>query len=171
LVIRPATVCGYSPRLRLDLTVNILTNHAVNGERIVVFGGSQLRPNIHIEDITDLYAKSLEWPEEKIDGQIFNAGYQNRSVREIAEIVRGVVGRDVEVTTTPSSDLRSYHISSKKIERELGFVPRHTIEEAVGDLVAAFREGKVPDPMTDVRYYNIKLMQSLDLSQLTVTTT
>ena len=88
LILRPATVCGYSPRLRLDLTVNILTNHAVNNNRIKVFGGDQKRPNIHIEDVADLYVESLSYPKEKIAGQIFNAGYENHSVRQIADLVK-----------------------------------------------------------------------------------
>jgi len=163
LILRPATVCGYSPRLRLDLTVNILTNHAVNNRRITVFGGQQMRPNIHIEDMADLYVKSLEWPDEAIDGNIFNAGYENYRIIEIAEMVRSVVGKDVEIVTTPTDDHRSYHISSEKIKRELGFVPQHTIEDAVRDLVTAFEAGKIPNSMTDIRYYNIKTMQHLRL--------
>jgi len=85
-IIRPATVCGYSPRQRLDLTVNILTNHAINKRGITVFGGKQLRPNIHMEDMTDLYVKLLEYPSEKIHREIFNAGYENHKIIEIAEI-------------------------------------------------------------------------------------
>jgi nucleoside-diphosphate-sugar epimerase len=163
LILRPATVCGYSPRLRLDLTVNILTNHAVNGKKITVFGGQQMRPNIHIEDVIDLYVKALEWPDEAIDGKVFNAGYENQKVIEIAEIVRGVVGEDVEIVTTPTDDNRSYRISSEKIKRELGFVPKHAIKDAVRDLVAAFRAGKIPNPMTDIRYYNVKTMLARQL--------
>ncbi len=159
VVLRPATVCGYSPRLRLDLAVNILTNLAVNTGRITVFGGQQKRPNIHIEDVTDLYIQLLEMPTEKIAGKIFNAGYENHRVMEIAEMVKGVVGEDgVEITTTASSDNRSYHISSEKIKRELGFEPKHTIEEGIQDLRDAFKAGKIPDPMNDIRYYNVKLM-------------
>jgi nucleoside-diphosphate-sugar epimerase len=163
LILRPATVCGYSPRLRLDLTVNILTNHAINNGKITVFGGGQKRPNIHIEDMTDLYVKSLQWPDEAIDGKIFNAGYENHTVTEIAEMVRNVVGEKVEIVTTPTNDNRSYHISSEKIKRELGFVPQHTIEDAVKDLADAFRANMIPDSMTDIRYYNIKMMQDLNL--------
>ncbi|HJX13621.1 MAG TPA: NAD-dependent epimerase/dehydratase [Dehalococcoidales bacterium] len=163
LILRPATVCGYSPRLRLDLTVNILTNHAVNNRRITAFGGQQMRPNIHIADVADLYVKSLEWPDEAIDGRIFNAGYENHRIIEIAETVRGVVGKDVQIVTTPSDDTRSYHISSEKIKKELGFVPGHTIEEAVRDLVNAFRSGRIPQSMTDIRYYNVKTMLAIQL--------
>jgi nucleoside-diphosphate-sugar epimerase len=122
-----------------------------------------MRPNIHIEDVADLYVRSLEWPEEAIDGQVFNAGYENHRVLEIAQIAREVVGKEVEIVTTPTNDHRSYHISSEKINRELGFVPQHSIQEAVVDLVAAFNAGKAPGPMTDPRYYNIKTMQALKL--------
>ena len=163
LVLRPATVCGYSPRLRLDLSVNILTNHAVNKGTITVFGGSQMRPNIHIEDMTDAYLAALRWPDAGIDGKIFNVGYENHPIGDIARMVQEVVGPGVTITTTPTDDLRSYHISSEKIHRELGFSPRCTIRDAVCDLVSAFRAGKIPNPMTDARYYNIKTMQAVKL--------
>lgn len=169
VIIRPATVCGYSQRLRLDLTVNILTNHAVNAGRITVFGGSQKRPNIHIADIADLYVTLLDLPADRIYKQIYNAGYENHTVREIAEMVRDVVlhsglRRSVEIVTAPTNDTRSYHISSEKIKRELGFEPRRTIEDAIRDLCEAFREGRIPDSMTDVRYYNLKTMQARRLT-------
>lgn len=163
VTIRPATVCGYSPRLRLDLSVNILTNHAINKNRITVFGGEQWRPNIHIEDICDLYVDLLERPAGQIAGKIWNAGYQNLKVREIAETVRSVVGKQVEIVTEPTNDNRSYRVTSKKIERELGFRPRHTVEDAVRDLKAAFGAGKIPDPLTAIRYFNIKTMQNIQL--------
>ena len=163
LVLRPATVCGYSPRLRLDLSVNILTNHAVSERVIRVFGGEQLRPNIHIADTVDLYLLSLEAPEALIDGRTFNAGWENRSILEIATTVRDVVGDGVDVVRTPTDDLRSYHISSELIRRELGFTPKRTIADAVRSLVDAFRAGLVPDSMTDSRYYNVKRMQELAL--------
>jgi nucleoside-diphosphate-sugar epimerase len=163
LVLRPATVCGWSPRLRLDLTVNILSNHAYHNRKIKVFGGGQMRPNIHIQDMTDLYLNALVWEDEAIDGKIFNAGYENHTVSEIASIVREVVGRDVTVETTPTNDNRSYHISSEKIREELGFVPTHSIHDAVKDLVDAFESGRVPHPMDDPRYYNIRLMQQVSL--------
>lgn len=164
VVIRPATVCGYSPRLRLDLTVNILTNLAINTGCITVFGGQQKRPNIHIQDITDLYVRLLEYPDELIAGKIFNAGYENHRVSEIAEMVRGIVGKDgVKITTTPTNDNRSYHISSEKIKQTLDFEPKHTIEDAIKDLCTAFKAGKIPNPMDDIRYYNIKTMLAKQL--------
>lgn len=162
LILRPATVCGYSPRLRLDLTVNILTNHAVNNRRIKVEGGRQKRPNIHIEDISEVYVKSLEWPVRDIDGNIFNVGYENHEVKEIAKIVQNVVG-DVEIYTEPTDDLRSYHISSDKIQKELGYIPSHTIHDAIHDLSTALQSGRVPNAMTDMGYYNVKMMQHMAL--------
>lgn len=164
LTLRPATVCGYAPRLRLDVIVNILTNHAVNNGRITVFGGEQMRPNIHIDDMTDLYVAALDYPDELIDGRVFNAGYENHRVRELAEIVREGAHRDVEIVVSPTDDNRSYHVSSAKIARELGFVPKRTIGDAVASLVTAFEAGRVPDAMSDPRYYNVKMMQSLGLA-------
>lgn len=163
VIIRPATVCGYAPRLRLDLTVNILTNHAVTNGVIKVFGGQQLRPNLHIEDMTDLYLRLLAAPDEAIDGKVWNAGYDNMRVSEIADLVREEVGQHVEVVVTPTDDLRSYHVSSEKIRRELGFTPRRSIADAVADLKTAFGIGQIPNSMTDDRYYNIKRMQSINL--------
>ncbi len=170
VVVRPATVCGYSPRQRLDLTVNILTSQAVNVGAISVFGGAQTRPNIHIEDMADLYLRLLEAPAEQIAGKTFNAGYQNHTVAELADMVRDVVAREmperqgVRITTSPSDDPRSYHISSERMKRELGFVPRRTIEDAVRDLVRAFRAGRIPNALTDDRYYNVKTLQQVELT-------
>lgn len=164
VIVRPATVCGYSPRLRLDLTVNILTNHAYTNGRIRVFGGSQYRPNIHIEDITDLYVDLLSRPADQVAGKVWNAGYENQTVDQIAESVRCVVGgENVEIAHEPTDDLRSYRICSDKIRDDLGFTAKHTIEDAVRDLVAAFEAGKIPDSMTDPRYFNIKTMQKIGL--------
>jgi nucleoside-diphosphate-sugar epimerase len=163
VTLRPATVCGYAPRLRLDLTVNILTNHAINNGRITVFGGDQLRPNIHVEDMTDLYLQLLDAPDEVIDGKIWNAGYHNLKVSTIAEMVKAEVGPKVDIVVTPTDDHRSYHVSSEKIRRELGFSARRSVKDAIVDLRTAFSAGKVPNSMTDDRYYNIKRMQSLKL--------
>lgn len=163
VTIRPATVCGYAPRLRLDLTVNILTNLAITNRRITVFGGEQLRPNLHVEDMTDLYLLLLEAEAAKVDGGIWNAGYHNLKVREIADMVRERVGDRVEIVVTPTDDHRSYHVSSAKIQRDLGFEAKRTVSDAIMDLKAAFEAGKVPNSMTDDKYYNIKRMQSVHL--------
>jgi nucleoside-diphosphate-sugar epimerase len=163
VILRPATVCGFAPRLRLDLTVNILTNLAINNGRITVFGGAQLRPNIHVDDMTDLYRLLLETPDTAIDGKVWNAGYHNLKVMEIAEKVREEIGPQVEIVVTPTDDHRSYHVSSELIRRDLGFLARRTVEDAIVDLRDAFSAGKVPNAMTDDRYYNIKRMQTLRL--------
>jgi nucleoside-diphosphate-sugar epimerase len=164
VILRPATVCGYAPRLRLDLTVNILTNLAINNGRITVFGGDQLRPNIHIEDMTDLYLLLLEAPAAAVDGKIWNAGYHNLKVMEIAEKVRAKIGNNVEIVVTPTDDHRSYHVSSELIRRDLGFLAKRSVEDAIVDLREAFTAGKVPNSMTDDRYYNIKRMQNRRLA-------
>lgn len=163
VTIRPATVCGYAPRLRLDLSVNILTNFAVNKGFIKVFGGDQLRPNIHIDDMVDAYLLLLEADDAKVDGKIFNAGYENHSIMDIANMVKKVVGKDVEIKVEPTNDNRSYHVSSEKIKRELGFTAKRTIEDAVISLKDAFDAGKVPNSFDDEMYFNIKRMQSLGL--------
>ena len=164
VTIRPATVCGYSPRQRLDVVVNILTNLAYHDRKISVFGGNQLRPNIHIKDMVDAYMLLLTAPKEKIAGKIFNAGYENQPVKELAETVKSVVGKDVKLITTSTDDNRSYHISSKKIKDELGFETTHTIREAVEDLCIAFEKGLLPNSLEAEMYFNIKRMQSLNLT-------
>jgi nucleoside-diphosphate-sugar epimerase len=163
VTIRPATVCGYSPRQRLDVVVNILTNLAYHKREISVFGGEQLRPNIHIADMVESYIVALNAPNEVVAGQAYNAGYENQPVRELAETVRSVVGEDVRLVTTPTDDNRSYHISSEKIRRELGFRAQHTIREAVADLLQAFEVGRLPNSLEDEVYFNIRRMQSLEL--------
>ena len=169
VVIRPATICGYSPRLRLDLTVNILSNHAYNKGEITVFGGKQYRPNIHIDDITDLYVQLVDEPAERISGKTFNAGYQNNTVMDIATAVKGVVETEhpekhpLSLITTPSDDVRSYRITSEKIAKELQFTPKHTIEDAVSDLCGAFSSGKITDSLVDSKYYNINTMKEIGL--------
>ena len=164
VTIRPATVCGYSPRQRLDVVVNILTNLAYHKREISVFGGDQLRPNIHIVDMVEAYVTLLNAPKEKIAGKVFNAGYENQTVKELAETVQAVVGNDVKLITTSTDDDRSYHISSKKIKEELGFEAIHTIRDAAQDLCTAFKKGLLPDSLDNEMYFNIKRMQNLDLA-------
>lgn len=170
LTIRPATVCGYGPRQRLDVIVNILTNHAVNNRKIKVLGGEQTRPNIHIDDMCSVYELALSAPSEKIDGKIYNAGGDNETVNSLAQMVKRVVeqdnvyGGEIELVVEPTNDNRSYRVSSKKIGAELGWYPQKTIEDAVRDLLAAFKDGRLKDTMTDERYFNIKTMQSVKLT-------
>jgi len=160
--IRPSTVCGYAPRLRLDLTVNILTNHAINNGKITVFGGQQKRPNLHIKDMVDVYLFMLKQDQGKIQKKIYNVGYENFKVMEIAEMVKKTLGTDIEIVVTPTDDNRSYHVNSDKIKRELGFAPKYTIEDAVMELKDAFEKGLIPDSMTDDKYFNIKRMQAFN---------
>ena len=166
-VIRPATLCGYSPRTRLDLSVNILTNHAVNKGKITVFGGAQMRPNLHIEDMVDAYVMMLEAPHEKIHGEIFNVAFQNHSIAEIAKIVKRIVEQEmpelgnIEIVTTPSNDNRSYHVNSDKVRRVLGFEPKRNLEDAVRDLARAFRNHLMPASFDDDWYYNVRTMKKI----------
>lgn len=164
VILRPATVCGHSPRMRFDLTVNILTLHALVHKKIKVFGGSQLRPNIHIADMVEVYRLLLESPSEKINQKIFNAGFQNRSVQDIAELVKEQIGDPaLEIVREPSNDLRSYHINSDKIYRELGFQPQHTIEEAIGSILTAYQRGTYQRPLDNPFYFNIQRMKELGI--------
>jgi nucleoside-diphosphate-sugar epimerase len=167
VVIRPATICGYSPRTRLDLSVNILTNHAVNKGEIQVFGGAQMRPNLHVDDMVDAYELMLNAPHEKIHGEIFNIGFQNHSIADIAQIVKRVVEEEmpekgeIKITTTLSNDTRSYHVNSDKVRRVLGFEPKRTIEDAVRDLTRAFRNHLLPKSFDDDWYYNVRTMKKI----------
>lgn len=164
VTIRPATVCGYSPRQRLDVVVNILTNLGWNKGEVSVFGGAQLRPNIHIEDMTDAYLLLLSAADKDVDGKVYNAGYENHSVMQLAEMVQRNVGPHVKLEVRPTNDMRSYHVSSKKIKDELGFEASHSIEDAVVDLIKAFKDGRLPDLLEDPRYFNIKMMQKVNLN-------
>ena len=163
VTLRPATVCGYSPRQRLDVVVNILTNLAYHKGEISVFGGSQLRPNIHIEDMAEAYMVILDAPDEKVSKKVFNVGCENHSVLELAKTVQEVVSGNVKLVVSPTDDLRSYHVSSEKILKELGFATRHSIKQASIDLVQAFEKGLLPNSLEDERYFNIKRMQSIHL--------
>ena len=161
--IRPATVCGYAPRQRLDVIVNILTNHAYHKKEIQIFGGSQLRPNIHIEDMARAYLVLIKADKKKINREIFNIGSTNHSVKEIAEKVKNNIGKDVKLTQIKSDDIRSYHISSKKIFEKLGFKTELTIEDAILDLKKAFDQKSFKNTLENENYFNIKKMQTLEL--------
>lgn len=168
VIIRPATVCGYAPRLRLDLTVNILTMAALTKRKITVLGGSQKRPNIHIDDMADLYVRLVDEDNEKIVGETFNAGCDNFSINEIAFLVKMIIEdhlktKTIEIERKPTEDLRSYRISSEKIKKELGWQPRLGVIDAIRSLAIAFDKGKIPDP-EDPKYINIKTMQKLNIS-------
>ena len=149
-IVRPATVCGLSPRMRLDVSVNMLTMQALTRGEITVFGGQQTRPNIHMEDITDLYLFLLDRPE--IRG-VYNAGFENLSILEIAEMVRERV--QAKITVTESNDPRSYRMNSDKL-LSIGFKPRKTVRDAIEDLVTAYQAGKLTD---EPHFHNLKWMQ------------
>lgn len=160
VVLRPATVCGWSPRIRLDLTVNILAISALVNKKIIVHGGQQLRPNIHIQDMAQAYLEMLEYPKEKISGEIFNVGFQNYPIIELAHMVKNIFKDEtISIETVPTDDTRSYHISSEKIKRVLRFTPKHTVEEAIIDIDRAYRKGLLKDALTNSRYYNIQRMK------------
>jgi len=159
VTIRPATVCGYAPRQRFDLTVNVMTKDAILKNKITVFGGEQKRPNLHMKDMCDVYKLLLTAPAKKIAGQIFNVGAQNMKVKEIARLIQEVVqaemGKMVEIITQRSTDNRSYHINSDKIYNVLGFRPKHTVEDAIRDICVRFQDGYWRDAATNPIYSNI----------------
>jgi nucleoside-diphosphate-sugar epimerase len=163
VTLRPATVCGYSPRQRLDLVVNVLTNLAYHNREITIFGGDQLRPNIHIQDMVRAYELFINTGDEKINGKIFNVGFENLTVNQLASEVQKVIGSDVKIKKLPTNDNRSYHISSKKIQDELGFVTNFSILNAIEDLKNAFEKKILSDCLINENYFNIKKMQSIKL--------
>jgi nucleoside-diphosphate-sugar epimerase len=154
-IVRPATVCGLSPRMRLDVSVNMLTMQALSKGRITVFGGAQTRPNIHIDDITDVYLHMIDHPD--VTG-IYNAGFENISILDIANIVTKHV--PVEIVVTESNDPRSYRVNSDKL-LATGFKPKKSVEDAVTEIISHYREGKLKD---EDRYYNLKWMEQTVLN-------
>jgi nucleoside-diphosphate-sugar epimerase len=162
-ILRPATICGYSPRQRLDLVVNILTNLAYHNREITIFGGDQLRPNIHIQDMVRAYELFISADSQKINRKIFNIGFENLTVNQLAHKVQKVIGLDVKIKKLPSEDNRSYHISSEKIKNELGFFTKYNILNAVEDLKIAFEKKILINSLTNENYFNIKKMQSINL--------
>ena len=168
VIFRPETVCGYGPRLRIDFSVNILTNHAINKKKMTVFGGQQLRPNLHIQDYADLCKILLDAPIDKVRNQVFNCGFQNMKIIDIALIVKKIVQREfpdlgeIPIETTTSNDNRSYHINSDKIKNILGFQPKYSIEDAVISLCKAFKEGRIPNSFDSDAYYNVRTMKAIN---------
>jgi len=167
VIFRPATVCGYAPRLRLDLSVNILTNHAYNKNRITVFGGEQLRPNLNIKDYCLAVELLINSETDKVKDQIFNIGYENMSILKIAELVQKVFktryAKDIEIVRTSSNDNRSYHINSDKVKDYLGFRPKFTITDAIESILDAFEADKIKDSFENDIYFNVKRMQNLNV--------
>tara|TARA_B100000686_G_C16714907_1_gene931401 strand:- start:9 stop:989 length:981 start_codon:yes stop_codon:yes gene_type:complete len=163
-VVRSATLCGFAPRQRLDVIVNIFANQGYHKRKLSIYGGEQLRPNIHIDDIVRFYILLLKVDEKKINGEIFNVGSKNHSVIEIANIVKSELGSDIIINKIESDDNRSYHISSEKVKKILGFDTKLTITDAVRDLRDAFENKLLPNSLTDEKYFNIKRMKSINLN-------
>lgn len=167
VIFRPATVCGYSLRQRLDLSVNILTNFAVNKKFIKVFGGDQLRPNLHIADYCSAVDLLISADENKVKDQIFNIGYQNLSIMKIAEKVKKVVEKefpeigDIKIEKEKTDDIRSYHINSDKIKNSLNFSPKHSIEDAIIELCNAFKKKLLKDTFENDFYFNVKRLKNI----------
>jgi nucleoside-diphosphate-sugar epimerase len=156
--VRSATVGGYSPRLRLDLTINILTQHALTRGEIRVFGGSQERPNIHVRDLADFYVRLIDAPREIVSGQAFNVTRENSTVLDLALMVRREIDPELPIRTVPTDDNRSYRLSGEKVARALGYRPPTPLVAAVRDLRRAFAAGLVADPADPV-YRNVELMR------------
>jgi nucleoside-diphosphate-sugar epimerase len=157
--VRSATVCGYSPRLRLDLTINLLTDQALTDHRIRVFGGAQMRPNVHILDLTAFYRMLLTAPADKISARAFNVSRENASVMALAEMIRDELDSSLPIDTVPSDDPRSYHLSADRARRELGFEPQHDLVTAVRELREAYRSGRVSDSRSSI-YRNVAWMKA-----------
>lgn len=163
VVVRPATVCGIAPAMRLDLCVHILAMAALRTGIINVFGGNQFRPNIHIDDICVAYLMFLQADKSLVDGQTFNVGATNLTIMETALMVRDELGQHIKINVTSTNDNRSYHVSSKKVEKVLGFKPRHTVRDAIHEIAYAYEHGYIADP-DDPRYYAIRKLKMLGLA-------
>lgn len=162
--VRPATLCGYASRLRLDLSVNILTINALVNKKIKIFGGQQMRPALNIKDMVRVYELMLEAPGEKINKQAFNVSYANMTIREIAELVRTVIAdNEISFEVTPTDDKRSYHVNADKIKRVLGFKCKYDFADAINSLVQAYKNGLIVDGLSNPYYYNIKRMKEIKL--------
>ncbi|MBO0333326.1 SDR family oxidoreductase [Sneathiella sp. CAU 1612] len=151
-IVRPATVCGVSPRMRLDVSVNMLTMQALVNGKITVFGGEQVRPNIHIDDIARLYIFLLDHPE--VTG-VYNAGFENLKIIEIAERIAAKIPCEIEVT--PSNDPRSYRVNSDRI-LAAGFTPEKTVNDAITEVIASYQRRDLRD---EDRWYNLRWMENM----------
>lgn len=166
--VRPGTVNGYAPRLRLDLIINNFTIRALINKEISFFGGWQLRPSINVNDMVRVYKLLLEAPDELVHGKAFNAGFQNTTVEDMAKMVVNVLKKnnienDIQLEKLDVPDKRSYHLNSEKIKKELGFVPNFTIEDGILSIVEAFNKNLLDDPLNNPIYHNTKMMQKIGL--------
>ena len=167
IIIRPATVCGVSPKMRFDLTVNILTNFAYKKGYIRVFGGSQKRPNTHIDDMVRLYIKLSKMNINKFNGEIFNCGFENYSVMNIANKVKSIVEKitkkKIQIKKEKSNDLRSYHVNSDKIKKILKFKPKKTISHAIREIANEFKKKRLKDSFSNKNFYNVKKLTKIKM--------
>ena len=166
IIIRPATVCGFSEKMRFDLTVNILTNYAYNKGFIRVFGGKQSRPNCHIDDMCDIYKKLINENITQFNGEIFNVGTENLKIIEVAEKVKKVLNnklnrKNIDVRIEESSDIRSYMINSDKVKNLLGFQFKKTVTDAIEDICDAFERKIIKDSFSD-EWSNIKVLTKIE---------
>jgi len=163
VIIRSATVCGYSPRMRLDVLVNLFTAQAFNNRLIAVYSGDNVRPHIHIQDISDLYVQLVEAAKELVAGRVFNAGGANLTIRGLAELVKEQVGKDVMIKETVSPDIRSCKLDPSLITKTLGFKVRYSVNQAIEEVREALTGGKIVDPLNNPIYYNLKTVQLVNL--------
>lgn len=162
--VRPATLCGYAQRLRLDLSVNLLTINALINKKIKIFGGNQTRPALNIKDIVRFYELMLEAPREKIHKQAFNVSCQNMTIMQIAQLVKKVIGDDsIDFEVTPTTDSRSYHVNTDKMKKVLGFECKFSIEDGIRSIIQAYQNGMISDGLNNPLYYNIKRMKEINL--------
>lgn len=150
-IVRPATVCGLSPRMRLDVSVNLLTMQALTKNEITILGGDQTRPNIHIDDITDLYLFLLRHPE--LQG-IYNAGFENMSINEMALMIQAQTS--AEILRMPSNDPRSYRLNSDKL-LATGFSPKKNVDIAIKEICVAYQKGELENKP---QFNNLLYMQT-----------
>ena len=167
VTIRPATLCGYAPRCRLDLSVNILTNHAVNNNKITVLGGGeQKRPNLDVRDMCRAYKTVLDASEDKINNEVFNVSYDNKKIIELAKMVKTNTEKffnknNIEIEVKSETvDKRSYHVNSDKIKNILGFEAKFSIDDAIISLCQAFKDGHLPNSLSDPSYINVDTLKN-----------
>ena len=168
VIVRPGTVNGYAPRLRLDLLINNFTIRALINKKISFFGGWQMRPHININDIVRVYNLLIELPDELIQGEVFNVGFQNTRIEDTAILITKVlennrISENIKIEKLDVFDERSYRLNSEKIKKELGFVPKFTIEDSILSIVEVYKRGLIKDGLNNPLYHNVKLMQSINL--------
>lgn len=155
--IRPATVCGYSPRMRLDVSVNMLTMQALKNGKMTVFGGDQTRPNIHINDMVNVYRHFLAKPQ--LASGCYNAGFENISILDIAKKIQSKL--PAEIVVSASNDPRSYRQNSDKL-LATGFVQRFTVSDAIDDVISKYKSGELID---NDQCYTVRWMKHLNLQE------